>query len=351
MKTSAYIKHILTATALFAMCATTAFAGNPDRVGSAGASHLLINPWARSSGLANSNMASIRGVESVFLNVAGLAFVDRTELLFTNTQYLVGSGISMNSVALGQKVGDSGAIGLSVMTMGFGDIQITTEDLPEGGIGTFTPNMSYIGISYAKAFSNSIYGGITAKVISESIANVRSQGIAFDAGINYITGENDRLKLGISLRNVGPPMRFSGDGLTATATIPSTGTQLTVDQRSANYELPSMVNIGAAYDVLFSESLKLTANGQFTANSFTRDQFGAGAALSWNDKVIFRAGYLWESGLTDEEVRQTAITGPGAGLTLQIPAGANGTIIGVDYAYRTTNPFNGIHSIGVHVDL
>lgn len=327
------------------------FAGNPDRVGSAGASHVLINPWARSSGLANANMASIRGVEATFLNVAGLAFVDRTELLFTNTQYLVGSGISINSVGLGQKVGNSGVIGLSVMTMGFGDIEITTEDLPEGGIGSFNPNMSTIGISYAKAFSNSIYGGITAKIISESIANVRAQGIAFDAGINYITGENDRLKLGISLRNVGPAMRFSGDGLTATASIQANGTSLTVDQRSANYELPSMVNIGAAYDVLYSEDMRLTANGQFTSNSFTRDQFAVGAEFGWNERVIVRAGYLWESGLTDEEVRQTAITGPAAGLTLQIPAGENGTIIGVDYAYRTTNPFNGIHSIGVHVDL
>jgi hypothetical protein len=351
MKNSIYMKGLAAIAAAVLLTASTALAGNPDRVGSAGASHLLINPWARSSGMANANMASIRGVESTFLNVAGLAFVERTELLFTNTQYFVGSGISVNSVGLGQKVGNSGVIGLSVMTMGFGDIEITTEDLPEGGIGNFSPNMSTIGISYAKAFSNSIYGGITAKIISESIANVRSQGIAFDAGINYITGENDRLKLGIALRNVGPPMRFRGDGLTATATIQSNGSSLTVDQRSVNYELPSMVNIGAAYDVLYNESIRLTANGQFTSNSFTRDQFGVGAEFGWNEKVIVRAGYLWESGLTDEEVRQTAVTGPGAGLTLQIPAGENGTIIGLDYAYRTTNPFNGIHSIGVHVDL
>lgn len=350
MKISKYIKSLATLVLLFAVTESLT-AGNPDRAGSAGASQLLINPWARSSGLANANMASINGVESTFSNVAGLAFIERTELLFANTQYLVGSDININSLGFGQKVGENGVIALTVMTMSFGEIDVTTEDLPEGGIGTFRPNMSNIGISYSKAFSNSIYGGITARIVSESISNARAQGIAFDAGIRYVTGDNDQLRFGIALRNVGPPMRFSGDGLSSTATIPSTGTQLTVGMRAERYELPSMVNIGVSYDFLFSEIMKLTANGQFTSNSFTRDQFGFGAALNWNERVVIRGGYLWESALTNEDERQTAITGPGAGLTLQIPAGPNGTVIGLDYSYRTTNPFSGIHSIGLHVDL
>ena len=39
-----------------------------------------------------------------------------------------------------------------------------------------------IGISYAKAFSNSIYGGFAIKIISESISNSKAQGVAIDAG-------------------------------------------------------------------------------------------------------------------------------------------------------------------------
>ena len=50
---------------------TNLFAGNPDRVGSAGASQLLINPWARSSGMGGSNIASVKGLESLYGNVAG----------------------------------------------------------------------------------------------------------------------------------------------------------------------------------------------------------------------------------------------------------------------------------------
>ncbi len=351
MKIFKYLSNTAAASALIIAMPLAALAGNPDRAGSAGASQLLINPWARSSGLANSNMASVVGIESTFGNIAGLAFVDKTELAFTNTQYLVGTGIQINTFGLGQKVGESGVIGLTVMSMSFGDIPITTTELPEGGIGSFRPTMSNIGLSYAKEFSNRIYGGITMRVISESISNVRAQGVAFDAGIRYITGDNDRLKFGIALRNVGPPMRFSGDGLTITATPDNGAFSLTTAMRSERYELPSTVNIGVSYDFPLSEELLLTANGQFTSNSFTRDQFGFSAELAWTERVILRAGYLWEEGITDDAMSMTAINGPGAGLTLQIPAGANKTVLGLDYSYRTTMPFGGIHSIGVHIEL
>ena len=214
------MQRILTSTLalmLAVACAAPAYAGNPDRSGSAGAGQLLIMPWALSSGVAGANTALVTGVEASFSNVAGLAFVNRTELAVCNQQYLVGTDIQLNSFGFVQAVG-GGHFGVTVTSMTFGDIEITTEDLPEGGIGSYRPTFSNIGISYAKAFSNSIYGGLTVRMISESISNVRANGVSFDAGIRYLAGDDGRLKFGISLRNVGAPMRYGGDGLTLTAT-------------------------------------------------------------------------------------------------------------------------------------
>jgi hypothetical protein len=340
-------KYAIALTAILAVGQSQA--GNPDRSGAAGADYLLINPWARSAGLANSNMASVTGIEASFQNVAGMAFTRKTELAFTHTNYLAGTGIRLNAFGFAQKLGGSGYLGVSVMSMGFGEIPITTVDLPDGGIGTFRPNNSVFAIHYAKEFSNSIYGGISVKVLSESISNVSSQGVAFDAGIRYVTGENDNVRFGIALQNVGPPMRFKGDGLTVTGFVQ--GTTLTVEQRSEKYELPSLVNIGFAYDFIFSENSVLTGNLQFISNSFSKDQFGFSADYSWNKMVILRAGYLWEDKIGDKEQRSTFLTGPTAGLTVQIPAGQNESRIGIDYSYRATNPFAGIHSIGLHIDL
>lgn len=335
-------------TALVALLtASTAFAGNPDRAGSAGVGQLLINPWARSAGMGSTSMASGGGIEASFLNVAGLAFNRKTELVFANTNYLVGSDISINTLGFSQRVGTS-VVGITVMSMNFGDIPITTEDLPEGGIGSFSPRYSNLGLHYAKEFSNSIYGGLSMRILSESISNVRAQGISFDAGIRYVTGEFDNVRFGISLKNVGPPMRYRGDGMTVTGIV--SGQSITVEQRAEKYELPSLVNIGFAYDFLFGENMKLTTNGQFTSNSFTRDQFGAGAEFAFKNMFFLRAGYLWEEQIGGEET-QTVYTGPAAGFTIQIPTGENEALLGVDYSYRSTQNFDGIHSIGLHIDL
>jgi hypothetical protein len=327
------------------------WAGNPDRAGSAGAGQLLINPWAASNGLAGANMASIVGLESTFLNVAGLAFVNQNELVSANSQYLGGSGISLNTVGFGTRVGSSAVLGLTVTSMNFGDIPITTEDLPEGGIGTFSPAFSNIGISVAKEFSNSIYAGFTLRIISESISNVKAGGVAFDAGIRYVTGDDDRMRFGIALRNVGAPMRYAGDGLTVTGTPQGSSGSLTMLQRSERYELPSLVNIGIAYDIVKNDNMVVEMSGQFTSNSFTKDQFGLCSEARFGDYLALRAGYMYEAGVTSDDTRTTAYTGPTGGISFQVPAGSNGSMIGVDYSYRTTNPFSGTHTVGLKITI
>ena len=337
--------------ALASVSSLTVFAGNPDRAGSAGATQLLINPWTRSSGWALANSSMVKGVEAMYGNVAGLANTRKTELAFANTQWLSGSGVSINSIGFGQKLG-SGVLGITATTFSFGDIPVTTVDQPEGGQGNFRPTMANIGLAYSKEFSNSIYGGLLLRVVSESIANVRSSGVAFDAGIHYVTGEKDNMHFGIALKNVGPPMNFSGDGMSVQGLLVQGSEQLTLEQRSADFELPSMLNIGAAYDLYFGELSRLTLAGNFTSNSFTRDQFVFGAEYAFKKMFHLRAGYLWEDGITNSDLRSTVFTGPSAGLSVDFPFGEEKmSAIAVDYSYRATNPFSGVHSIGVRISL
>ncbi|MEZ4914623.1 MAG: hypothetical protein R2798_11255 [Chitinophagales bacterium] len=54
--------NILSIIAVLFFSAWSLHAGNDDRVGQAGASELLINPWARSAGMHGINMASARGI-------------------------------------------------------------------------------------------------------------------------------------------------------------------------------------------------------------------------------------------------------------------------------------------------
>ncbi|MBL7890946.1 MAG: PorV/PorQ family protein [Bacteroidia bacterium] len=342
------------------LASDTVKAGNPDRAGQAGATELLINPWARSSGWGGANMAGARGLEAMFLNVAGTAFTRKTELLFARTQWLKGTDININAFGLTQRVGETGALGLTIMSMDFGDIEITTVDNPEGGLGTYSPQFMNIGLSYAKGFSDNIYGGITLKVITEKTANVSARGIALDAGIQYVAGKNDQLKFGIALKNVGPRMKFSGDGLSFKTPVPAStngSNVMTVEQRSAQFELPSLLSIGAGYDFYLSKdsaSMKthrITASGAFVSNSFSKDEYKLGLEYGWKNMVMVRAGYTYEKGIFSKEDRTTVFTGPSAGLTVELPFGKNKSTFAVDYSYRATNPFNGTHSFGARINL
>ena len=343
--------------------AFSAMAGNSDRAGQAGATELLINPWSRSSGFASANTASVRGLEAQYLNVAGLAFTEKTEILFSNTQWLVGSGVMINSFGLSQKIGDAGVVGLSVMNMSFGEIDITTTDQPDGGIGTFSPNYLNIGVSYAKNFSNSINGGVTIRVINQSISNLHASGVTFDAGISYTTSLGDRekeknkdnLQFGISLKNVGPPMKYKGDGLSVRGDVPGSNS-LTLEYRSAKYEMPSSLNIGVTYHWRDSKLVnRVTGAANFTSNSFSKDQVSVGVEYSFKDMFMLRGGYVAQFGKGGANIAASALTGPTAGATVEVGLGKKDaprkTKLGIDYSYRHTNPFSGVHSIGVRLAL
>ena len=339
----------------------SSFAGNPQRAGQAGASELLINPWARTSGWAGSNVAGVRGLEGIYSNVAGLAFTEKTELIFSQTSWLqYGNKMfsaedavsSISSFGFSQRIGESGALAFSVMSMDFGSIEITTVDLPDGGLGTYSPKFMNMSLSYAKIFSNSIYGGVSVKMISEQISNVGASGVALDAGIQYVTGSTDNMKFGISLKNVGPRMSFTGDGLSFRGIVGDDDDyKMTVEQRSSELELPALLNIGMAYDINFQRH-RITGAGTFTSNSFQKDQYRLGGEYSYREMFMLRMGYVYEEGIRTPNTRTTALRGPSAGFTIELPMGGDsGSIFGLDYSYRHTDPFQGSHAIGARINL
>jgi hypothetical protein len=366
-----YILNISIFLAGFIFVPGILFGGNEQRAGQAGASELLLNPWARSSGIADANSANVHGFEAIFSNVAGTAFTRKTDLVFTRSNWFAGSGINFNAFGFAQKVGETGAISLAIVSMDFGKVDITTVELPEGGLGVYHPQYTTISLSYAKAFSNSIYGGLALKIINEGISDLTGSGVALDAGIQYVTGigkdkggnkKYDNLKFGIALKNVGPTMSFSGDGLSFRGTTEN-GTGMTVEQRSADFELPSLLKIGFAYDiptvvsmdstgkkVTASQTLTLCAN--FTSNAFTRDQFHGGIEYNIKNLIIIRGGYVYEKGIDKVDTRIVAFKGPSCGASIQIPLNKEKeSVFSLDYSYRFTENFAGCHSIGARVSL
>ena len=329
------------------------FAGNPDRQGEAGAGQLLINPWARSAGLHSMNTSSVSGADAMYLNVSGLARINKTQITLAHTVYLAGADIGLNSLAFGQRVGKGGAFGITLVSMDLGDFDYTTEDTPEGTGATFSPSYFNMGVSYAHRFENKVSVGATVKFVNESLSNVGASAVALDAGVQYVSGEQDNFKFGIALRNVGSRMRFTGEGLTSTRPNPNDGAvpyPITYYQRSTAYELPSQLNIGLSYDWVFGGSNRLSAMANFTSNAFSRDQVGGGLEFSLGENFALRAGYKGE--LNANSLEKTLDNGFSGGFSVGLPVRkGSDTRIALDYAYRSTSVFDGIHNIGLRLDF
>ena len=348
------MKNILITAFLSLAIIPMLYAGNEDRVGSAGAAHLLVNPWARSSAIGDAGYAQINGLEATYTNIAGLAYTDKTQIKFNYSNWMGSAGVSFNSAGIAQRISEEGVIAISVQSMNFGDIPITTVENPEGNIGFFSPRTNIFNVGYARKFSSSISGGINFKVISESISNMKANGIAIDAGIRYVTGEEDQLKFGITLKNVGPVMRYSGDGLAQQVEYTSTGFIASLEERSATFEMPSLLCIGGSYDFIFNENNKLNLALGFTANSFSNDQYRIGVDYGMtNEKMAFnlRAGYVYEKNLLNVENRSNALIGPSAGFSIDALVGKNKTALGLEYCARFAGVFGTIHTIGATISL
>lgn len=348
-----FIQSILTV-GLFLLIGISVYAGNPDRQGEAGAGELLFNPWARSAGIHTMNTSSISGVEAMRLNVAGIGRINDKEVLIGNTRLYEGSTLKLNALGFVSKMGGSGAFGITLTSVDFGEIPITTEDQPEGTNATYSPSFFNLGIGYSYTYDNKISVGVLFRVISESLPTVSAFGMGIDAGVQYVSGEKDNFKLGISLRNIGSPLRFSGQGLGYQVQAPtSNGTNytITLDQRSEEFELPSMLNIGISYDYYFADNLFVRGIGNFTSNAFSRDQIGVGAELFLFDKFALRGGYRYEldGGSIDQE---NIYTGLSAGASIDVPINKAGSSkFGVDYAYRATDPFRGTHNVAIRLSF
>lgn len=338
----------------------------PERVGQVGALELLINSMPQSSGLNGINVAGVNGIESSQVNPAGVARTTGTELLFGHTLLGMGTDLRINSFGFSQALGsDGGALGILVNALDLGDFIRTTPNQPNGELGTFSPTVLNVGLTYARKFTERIHVGFTARLINQSTPDLGATGVGFDAGIQYRSGEKDRVKLGITLRNVGPTMRFTGDGLSRRTVVESNNDYTTtLALPSEDFEIPATLSMGGSYDFFLSSDMTLTTLATFISNSYFYNQGGLGLEWRYKRFVALRGSFLYENGIFSETVgpegRSSWFTGFSGGATFQIPFNsgkfdASGnpdySKFSLDLSYRTMSPFTGTFVIGARIDI
>lgn len=338
---------------IFAL-STDVQAGSGLRKGTAGAMELLIPVSARGTALGGAFTSGISGVEALYFNPAGAAASDvRTEVMFSHLNWI--ADIDVEYLAVITKVGEFGHLGTSFKTVGFGDIEQTTVENPDGTGNTYSPNYLNIGVTYSRAMTDRILFGVTGKLISEKIMRESALGVGFDFGLQYMTGISG-LKLGVVLLNLGPNMRFDGPDLEHAVLLPGTegGTQEEAIRTTlASFDLPSALQLGLSYEYPFNDVHMVTAMGSFQNNGYTYDQYNFALEYSYDNMFFLRGAfstaYREDHPLADEDGSdygnkflasdEDYLWGPsfGAGLKFNLTPT---TPVSFDYAYRMAEFFD-----------
>jgi hypothetical protein len=317
-------KNIIIIIAAFALIAVaSALAGNEDRSGTAGASELLIPVGARGSAMGGAVVANSYGVDALYWNPAGLAWLDGTEAMFSYLPYI--ADIDVTYAAIGKNIEDFGAFALSVKAVSIGDIEETTEANPEGTGSVFSPTLVVIGASYARAMTTQVNFGMTAHYIREDIFDVSASGFAFDFGFTYEPRWHG-LTLGLVIKNYGPNLEFRGSGFED----PQQG-GAPVASNNAKSELPTSVNLGVAYNLVNQGLNQATLSGNFISNNLTNDYWQGGFEYMYNERYALRAGYNYSP--NDEYLYGFSL---GGGLSLDLGT----TMLSFDYSWTETAVFS-----------
>lgn len=317
-----------------------------DRRGTAGSQQLLIPLTARTVGLGTgltSGLAGASGLEALFANPAALTVNTGTNAMFSRMEYVADIGVNYFGIA--QRIGVN-QIALTINSWDFGEIPLQTEDSPEITDVTWEAQYFTINAAYARQFTDRISAGVAFKIVNETIDDMNSSGIAFDAGMTYVVGESG-LRFGVSLKNFGPERQYDGTGLVRFVSLEEQGENAqaaAVAIEGAQYELPSLLNFGVSYTRDIGAGSVVTVLGNFTSNSFSQDQFSGGLELGFRELLYVRGGYQY---MPDADLSFYSGANFGAGLNFDL----GGNRLAIDYAYRVTDFFDDVQMFTVNVTL
>lgn len=318
--------------------ASQSFGSGQNRAGTYAAPELRIPVGARYLGLAGAPVAVVNGLESIYWNPAGIDITDYSaNALFSTRSYI--ADMSMNFAAVSGKFGEVGTFALSFRSLNVGDIPVTTMDQPDGTGQIISPNYFILSLNYAKQLTDRVSVGAGFNLINESIDRVSATGFAFDFGVQYRNlFEVPGLALGVVVKNLGPQMRFDGNGLFVTANDPNASrgpTFLKIETQAA--DLPSEMSIGLSYAYQINNENSLQFSSTFQNNNYTFDNYSFGMEYSFKNILYLRGGYLLSPQSDDNTPNIFQNYTFGAGLNLRELSGLN---IFVDYAFIPVKIFD-----------
>jgi hypothetical protein len=246
-----------------------------------------------------------------------------------------------NAASLVYNAGDIGTFGASMVLFTTDDMEITTEEQPNGTGRYFDAGDIALGISYAKYLTDRFSVGLTVKYIEQRIWNESASGFAFDIGTQYRL-DFQNLTIAMSMSNFGADMKFDGPDLDFTYRKDDEYPQSRlVPSRllTLEYPLPLNFQVGIGFDVFEYDFVKMIGAIDVTHPNDNAERAHFGTEFSFFDRFYIRAGYKYNY---DD---QDFTFGAGA----NVPLG--GSAVYFDYAYSLYDILPSVHRISVNLSF
>lgn len=329
-------RSLTIALAVVLLVSALGFAGGRDRVGTSSAAQLLIPVGSRYMAMGGAGTAVATGVEAIYWNPAGVArSTNAANAMLSHMTYL--ADISVNTIGVEANFGGLGHLGFALKTIGIGDIEVTTADNPDGTGQIFSPVFFTLTTTWARQLTDRVAFGVNLNLVREEMQRVGATSFAVDAGVEYTDfGGVQGLDFGVAIKNIGPSMKYDGTALLQQGTIRNSNRgSASVKLNPASFELPSIIELGLAYNYNMGEAGKLTATTMFQNNNFSADDVKLGLEYGFNNMFFLRGGYTMGIEVPSE---WDYLYGPTFGAGFHY--GFSGLDLTVDYAYRTVDLFD-----------
>jgi len=334
-------KLIVVCIIIFSLLPAIIVAQKVTKTGTTAAKFLSIGIGPRANAMGGAFTSISNDASAIYWNPAGIAYSDQFQAIFTYSSMF--ADLKLNYFGLIIPGADLGNFAVSVTALNYGEMQVTTENQPEGTGETFSPGSYAFGLSYARHITDDFSVGATAKLVTESIYHSNATGLSFDIGTIFNTPFYG-IRFASSINNYGTKMQMTGDDLLIRYDVDPqrAGSNNTVDANIATekFDLPLRLQIGISKDFNFMEDQRFTlaVDGNIPNDNDQSVNVGGELAL-FNDMISIRGGYK-SLFLKDSQEGLTF----GVGFIYNRAGFIN---IGVDYAFQKYDYLGNVHSFGI----
>ncbi len=324
---------------LFALCAA-----GQTKVGTTAGQFLGISVGPRATAMGAAYVADNTDVSSLYWNPGAFQQAGKTQLLFSQTDWLVGTKFRWLGFML--NLGDENALGISLTQLDYGEEEVTTVAQPDGTGEQWDAQDLAIGLSYCRRLTESFSIGATGKYVNQRIWNESATAFAFDLGLLFVTNFNG-MRLGVSMSNFGGDLKLDGRDLLQRVDIDPSNSgsnkALVGSLKTDPWSMPLLFRVGVAMDVLNSDQFRVTLAADALRPSDNEESVNFGGEVGWNNMVFLRGGYKSLFGTDTEEGLSL-----GAGVKYTQPGvGA----LQVDYAFTKFGVFGNLNTIALAVSF